>query len=290
MINTPSLLLIVWISSVFLNFKPPQGPRIDKAEQEKSLIEQIRVHKKGTTVWWAGHNSWIIKSGDMVVATDLFLEDKDRIHPSPITAEELGPELDISFVTHDHGDHFNQATSKILVETSQCIFVLPESCLAIAKTIGIPSDRIHIARPREDYVIKGVEVKALRAIHGNKDFAIYYQANLQDCGYMINLNGTTFLQPGDSYLLEDHLFLEHVDVLFFSPTEHNMYIDRSVILINRLQPNYILPQHHSTIKYDETNRFWANGYPAEVKIRLAPDLKDRYYIMDPQGGRLDIEE
>ncbi len=290
MINIPSMLFVLWISSVLLNFESHQGLENDKSYQKKSLIEQIRDHNKGTTVWWAGHNSWIIKSGDMVVATDLFLEDGDRIHPSPITAQELGPELDISFITHEHGDHFNQATSKILVETSQCIFVLPESCLATANSIGIPSDRIHIARPREDYVIKGVKVKALRAIHGNKDFAIFYEANLQDCGYMINLNGTTFLQPGDSYLLEDHLFLEHVDVLFFSPTEHNMYIDRSVILINRLQPDYILPQHHSTIKYDETNRFWANGYPAEVRIRLSQDLKEQYYIMDPQGGRLDIEE
>jgi L-ascorbate 6-phosphate lactonase len=117
----------------------------------------------------------------------------------------------------------------------------------------------------------------------------YYQANLQDCGYVIDLDGTTFLQPGDSYLLEDHLFLEHVDVLFFSPTEHNMYIDRSVILINRLQPDYMLPQHHSTMEYEEPNRFWAKGYPAEVRLRLSPHLKEKYYIMDPQGGRLDIE-
>jgi len=289
-VNNLSLIFIIWISSILLNFEPGGGLKDHQFEQEKSLIEQIRNHKDGITVWWAGHDSWIIKSGDLVVGTDLFLEDHERIHPSPITARELGPVLDISFVTHWHNDHFNQATSKTLVETSQCIFVLPESCLAIADTIGIPRDRIHIARPREDYVIKGVEVKALRAIHGNKDFAIYYEANLQDCGYVINLNGTTFLQPGDSYLLEDHLFLEHVDVLFFSPTEHNMYIDRSVILINRLQPDYILPQHHSTIKYDESSRFWAKGYPAEVRLRLTPELKGRYHIMDPQGGRLDIKK
>ena len=41
-------------------------------------------------------------------------------------------------------------------------------------------------------------------------------------------------------LLEDHLFLKHVDVLFFSPTEHNMHVDASVILINELDPEYIL--------------------------------------------------
>jgi hypothetical protein len=130
--------------------------------------------------------------------------------------------------------------------------------------------------------VQGIPVNPIRAIHGNANFAIYYEANLQDCGYVITLGGKTFLQPGDSYLLEDHLFLEHVDVLFFSPTEHNMYIDRSVILINTLNPDYIFPQHHSTIDYDASNRFWAKGYPDEVKIRLSQPLKDRYYILKPR--------
>ena len=128
----------------------------------------------------------------------------------------------------------------------------------------------------------------MRAIHGNANFAIYYEANLQDCGYLIEIGGKTFLQPGDSYLLEDHLFLKNVDVLFFSPTEHNMYIDRSVILINTLNPDYILPQHHSTIIVDEQSRFWAKGYPEEVKIRLSQDLKQKYHIMK-EGDKMSIK-
>ena len=56
---------------------------------------------------------------------------------------------------------------------------------------------------------------------------------------MITVDGKRFLQPGDSYLLEDHLFVEDIDVLFFSPTEHNTCIDRCVILLNTLDPSYI---------------------------------------------------
>lgn len=72
-----------------------------------------------------------------------------------------------------------------------------------------------IAKPRAPFEVKGIAVNPIRAIHGNANFAIYYEANLQDCGYVITLGGKTFLQPGDSYLLEDHLFLKHVEVLFF---------------------------------------------------------------------------
>ena len=254
--------------------------------QEKRMIDDIKKHREGMAVWWAGHNSWIIKSGDLVVATDLYLENDTRIAPAPITPEELASEIDISFVTHGHGDHFNEYTSRILLEKSSCIFVLPESCLPVARKLKIPDNRIVVAKPRESFEVKGVKVAALRAIHGNANFAIYYEANLQDCGYVITIGGKTFLQPGDSYLLEDHLFLKKVNVLFFSPTEHNMYIDRSVILINTLSPDFIFPQHHSTIAVDEGNRFWAKGYPDEVKIRLSQPLKDRYFILKPGDKKM----
>ena len=248
--------------------------------QQGKLSKEINAHSKGISVWWAGHNSWLIKSGNMLVATDLWLENETRFAPAPITPEELA-NLDVSFVTHAHDDHFNKYTSSILLEKSNCIFVMPESCLAKARELHIPDHRIRVAKPREAFEVKGIKVNPVRAIHGNANFAIYYEANLQDCGYVITLDSVTFLQPGDSYLLEDHLFLKHVNVLFFSPTEHNTYIDRSVIMINALHPDFIFPQHHSTIRYDEANRFWAKGYPDEVRILLSDELKKKYHILKP---------
>lgn len=258
------------------------------AQQSKMMIDDIRSHQSGIGVWWAGHNSWIVKSGDLVVGTDLYLENSMRLAPSPITPEELASVIDVSFVTHAHGDHFNEYTSRILVEKSSCVFVIPESCLSVARKLKIPEDRIVVARPRESFEVRGVKVEAIRAVHGNANFAIYYNANLQDCGYVFTVGGKRFLQPGDSYLLEDHLFLKDIDVLFFSPTEHNMYIDRSLFLINALEPEYIFPQHHGTIAYDERNnyRFWAKGYPEEVKIRLATPLRERYYILTPGDKKM----
>lgn len=165
---------------------------------------------------------------------------------------------------------------------------MPESCLATAQKMNIPDDRIVVAKPREPFEIKGIKVDPIRALHGNANFAIYYDANLQDCGYLLTINGKTFLQPGDTYLLEDHLFLKHVNVLFFSPTEHNMYIDRSVILINALDPDYIFPQHHGTMVVNEGTRFWSKGYPDEVLILLTRPLKEKYHILKP-GGKMEIK-
>lgn len=264
-------------------------PRCLIAQEEGKMIKEIKAHRNGTALWWAGHNSWIVKSGDLIVTTDLYLENGMRLAPSPITAEEIAPEVDISFVTHAHGDHFNEHASRILLEKSSCIFVMPESCLEGARKLKIPDERIVVARPRTSFEVKGVKVDAIRAIHGNANFAIYYEANLQDCGFVFTLGGKRFLQPGDSYLLEDHLFLKDIDVLFFSPTEHNMYIDRSVILINTLDPEYIFPQHHGTIAFgkDDRYRFWAKGYPDEVKLRLSLPLQEKFHKLKP-GERFEI--
>lgn len=247
--------------------------------QQDRLIDRIHKHTSGLAAWWAGQDSWLIKNDNLLFATDLYFEDNVRYEPSPVTAEELCKDLNILFITHEHDDHFHAKTCKTLNEKSNCIFVLPESCLAKAKEIGISEKRIVVAKPRIPFEIRGVKVSPIRALHGGGDFAILYDANLQDCGYLFTVNGKTLLQPGDTYLLQDHLRQGHVDVLFFSPTEHNTYIDPSVILINTLNPDYIFPQHHSTVRITPTNRFWSKGYPDEVRIRLSKPLQENFHLL-----------
>lgn len=255
---------------------------------DKKLIDEIRAHKEGVALWWVGHNGWLIKSDDILIGTDLALESRERDVPSPITASELAEELDISFVTHEHSDHFERETSKALVANGNCLFVMPASCVEAAKSeVEIPEERIHIAEPRKQFDVGNVHVEPIRAVHGNANYAVYYKANLQDCGYVISFGGKRFLQVGDSVLLEDQLFLKDIDVLFFSPTEHNTYIDRSVILINTLEPNYIFPQHRDTFKVTPKTRFWADAYPDEVKLRLSKSLQDKYHILE-MGTKMEI--
>jgi L-ascorbate metabolism protein UlaG (beta-lactamase superfamily) len=250
-----------------------------KSNPNSSLINEIRSHKKGIAVWWVGHNGWLIKSDDILIGTDLPLESKAREIPSPISAEDLAGELDISFVTHEHSDHFERETSRILLENGDCTFVMPTSCLEAAiKEIHIPENRIRIAEPRKEFDVGEVHIEAVRAIHGNKNYAVYYEAFV---------GGKRLLQMGDSVLLEDQLFLKDIDVLFFSPTEHNTYIERSVILINALEPDYIFPQHRDTFKVTPENRFWTNAYPYEVKLRLSKSLQERYHILE-MGKKMSI--
>jgi L-ascorbate metabolism protein UlaG (beta-lactamase superfamily) len=253
------------------------------------IHDEVKSHNSGIAVWWTGHNGWLIKSDNFLIGTDLATEDQARLYQSPVAAEELAPLLDVAFITHKHGDHFNRNTARVLSERGKCIFVMPANCEQEARRIGIPDSRIKVATPRQPFELKGIKVSPLRAIHGNPKTAVYFDANLEDCGYLIEVGGRTFLQPGDSVLLEDHLFLKHVDVLFFSPTEHNMHVDPSVILINELDPEYILPQHRDTYRVTPENRYWTSGYPYEVRLRLSKPLQARYYIVK-HGEKLVVEK
>jgi L-ascorbate metabolism protein UlaG (beta-lactamase superfamily) len=264
-------------------------PETTKQIPSRQILEEIKAHTTGIAIWWTGHNGWLIKSDDILIGTDLALESEDRKVAAPISALALARELDVSFITHEHGDHFERETSRILAEQGDCLFVMPANCVDIAKEeTNIPVDRIRVAEPRKPFSIGEVKIEPIRAIHGNPKYAVFYDANLEDCGYLITIGGKRLLQMGDTVLLEDHLYLKHVDVLFFSPTEHNTHIDPSVILINELEPDYILPQHRNTFQVTEQNRYWTSGYPYEVKFRLSKQHQKNYYVLE-MGEKIIIE-
>ena len=248
-----------------------------------AVAEQIRSHNRGLAIWWVGNAGWLIKADDLLIGIDLDLSNSQKIAPPVITPEDLAGQLDIAFATHHHGDHCNLPTIKALAAGGRSSFVLPRPCLNVVTQLGIPKDRIVVPDPGHPFEIKGLKVEPIHAIHGNQDFTVltrepdFVDSIRFNCGYVLSILGKRILHPGDSVLTEEHLGLKNIDILFVSPTVHNMYIDRSMILINALQPAYIFPQHFGTYTQTNENAFWTRGYPDELKLRLSRDLKERYH-------------
>jgi L-ascorbate metabolism protein UlaG (beta-lactamase superfamily) len=257
---------------------------VDAEERRPTVrvIDQIRAHRSGIALWWVGNAGWLVKAGDLLVGIDLDLESEERTQPPPVSPEELAGEIDLAFATHHHGDHFNAPTLAKIATKPRCSFVLPQTCLAGAAAAGIPGDRIVVPQPLHPFEIKGVSVRPLHAVHGNQMFTVltrepdFVESIAHNCGYLLRLGGRTFFWPGDSVLTEEHLALRDVNVLFVSPTVHNMYLDRSAILINALEPDLVIPQHFGTYREDDENMFWTRGYPDELRLTLSADLQRRY--------------
>lgn len=237
-------------------------------------------------VMWLGNLSWVISSSGRMIATDLDLNNELRIKPSPVSAEMIAPHLDLLFITHEHEDHFSSKTCSLLKKHSDCMFVLPVNCLKKARRLGIPASRIIRAIPGQSIIHEEIEADVLKAVHGHKDYVIYSGACMDDCGYKIIFGGRTFLQPGDSVLMEDHLNSGKSDILFVSPTEHNMHIRSSLQFIKGITPDWIFPQHFGTYRIKKENKFWTKGYPRELKNALPLHLQKKYHILKIGGSRL----
>jgi L-ascorbate metabolism protein UlaG (beta-lactamase superfamily) len=224
-----------------------------------------------------GNLGWLIGGQGRLIAFDLDLDHELRLQPSPVLTADIARMLDVLLITHEHGDHFNAETAAILSQISDCLFVLPVNCLSKAKRVGIPRERIFIARPGIAFDLLDITIQPIRALHGDKKHAVYRYANLDDCGYIVTVKGKRFLQPGDSVLLQDHLECQDIDVLFVSPTEHNTHIEDSLTLIVTLKPDYIFPQHFGTYHQTKQNAYWTRGYPDELKAALPISMQKRFY-------------
>jgi L-ascorbate metabolism protein UlaG (beta-lactamase superfamily) len=110
---------------------------------------------------------------------------------------------------------------------------------------------------------------------------VYRRANLDDCGYVLTLGGRRIFQPGDSVLLQDHLEdLGDVDVLFVSPTFHNMHVAASKTLIETVRPEFVFPQHFGTYRPTDQNSYWTVGYPDELRAALSRAMQERFHKLD----------
>jgi L-ascorbate 6-phosphate lactonase len=257
------------------------------------VAEQIRSQRDGVAVWWTGNAGWLIKAGNVVIGTDLDLSSAQKLQPPPISMDEAAKLVDVAFVSHHHGDHCNVPTIRALVQGGRTTLVLPTTCLKRVAELNIPSERLIVPQPGQPFEVKGIRVEPIHALHGNQEFTVltrepdFLESMAHNCGYVFTAGGIRFFHPGDSVLTEEHLGLQNIDVLFVSPTVHNMYTDRSMILINRLQPAHIFPQHFGTYVETDQNSFWTRGYPDELKLRLSRDLQQRFHRLH-QGERFAI--
>jgi L-ascorbate metabolism protein UlaG (beta-lactamase superfamily) len=246
-----------------------------------AILQDLLAVRDAVGLCWLGNLGWLLRAGERLVAFDLDLDRATRLRPSPIPTADLAPVLDVVFITHEHGDHFGEGTARLLAAQSACTYVVPANCVDRAARLGLPPSRVVVARPRQPFEIAGIPVSPQRALHGHTSFSIYRRANLDDCGYTLTLGGRTVFQPGDTFLLQDHLEdLGPIDVLFVSPTLHNMHLADSRTLIETLRPSFIFPQHFGTYQPTEQNSFWTIGYPDELRASLDPELRARFHTLD----------
>ncbi|MGF1754704.1 MBL fold metallo-hydrolase [Vibrio makurazakiensis] len=110
--------------------------------------EQLTSEKEDV-LYRLGHSSVIMKlDGKLVMADPVFSERASpvqwmgpkRFHPTPIGLEDL-PDIDVVVISHDHYDHLDKASVKILAEKVGT-FIVPLRVGAYLKKWGVKEEQV----------------------------------------------------------------------------------------------------------------------------------------------------
>jgi L-ascorbate metabolism protein UlaG (beta-lactamase superfamily) len=101
-------------------------------------------------VTWFGHASALLEVDGRRVLVDPVWSERvspsptlgpTRLHPAPVALEALPP-VDVVVISHDHYDHLDLPTIRILLRDSTAPFVVPIGIGGHLRTWGVPEDRI----------------------------------------------------------------------------------------------------------------------------------------------------
>lgn len=151
-------------------------------------------------------------------------------------------DADIIFITHDHYDHFDiDSINKIKKEDT--IIVVPEIMYDQVKGI-FNDDKIILVKPKNNYVINGLEVEVMPSYNINKQF---HPKEKNYVGYIVTIENIKYYAMGDTdAILEAKGAI--CDVLFIPiGGTYTMNYEEASILTNEMKPKVVVPIHYGTI-------------------------------------------
>jgi len=140
-------------------------------------------HQKGSLEGYASAG-FLLKTSNHVIAIDpssLLFDDIDSLDT-----------LDVIFITHDHGDHFDPDTT-IAMQTKTDSFVIADPTSASMLSDKIPEDKLISIKSNEQMTISEITVEAFEAEHPTETPLVY----------VIELDGFRIFHGSDSGFVED---------------------------------------------------------------------------------------
>ena len=154
---------------VFHNLEQSSAVRLDAEENRLVFFEMLsgnsesrpqkpiplaeappRAAAAPLAVTWLGHATALLEIDGYRLLTDPVWSDRcspskavgpQRLHPPPLELEAL-PALDAVVISHDHYDHLDMDTVRMLARAQRAVFVAPLGVGAHLRDWGIPASRV----------------------------------------------------------------------------------------------------------------------------------------------------
>ena len=148
------------------------------------------------------------------------------------------PKADYLFVTHEHGDHFNQEAIKTL-SGAKTRFITNKRCADMygSGEVMVNGDKIQIA---DDFTVEAVP--AYNTSEGNTQF----HPQGRDNGYILTLDELRIYIAGDTEDIPEMEHINNIDIAFLPCNQpYTMTIEQLVRAARIIKPKVLFPYHYS---------------------------------------------
>lgn len=223
-------------------------------------------------IQYLGQNGFKIDFQGVNLCFDLYLSNSVyeltgngiRNYEPPVTCDDLA-KLDYCFISHNHLDHLDPATIKMLCENSDATFVCPAPYIEILEELGIKRDRIVGAKANEKLNFENFYVVPIPEKHEEYTVINGEHGNL---GYVICAKKFRFFHAGD--VIADKTLAETLkkfspyDVMFLPINGHdwiryssnimgNMNYREALDLCDYVGTNLVVPMHYDLFDNNTEN-------------------------------------
>lgn len=258
-----------------------------QAPETKNMGPEIYEKRDCTTLWWLTGGGFMINSRGTILLVDPIISYNGSnenecetgtvmLARLPIQAKDLGY-ADGVFYTHSDGDHCGSITASELSNRIHVKSFGPPPVYERLIQMGISWKEVQMCRAGDCIQISDIEIYPVPADHPHQFYDRYLTGKAEkvfrpgDCvGYIIKTMDGTIFFPGDTRLMEYHLFLKDlVDVLILDVSfcHYHLSPEGAIVLANELDHAYLLPCHYGTYQDEKIPGYYGNPKNVLEKVR-----------------------
>ena len=157
--------------------------------------------------WWLGQLGYLIRLGDVTLMIDAFLDAdrSERLQPALLAPEDMR-NIDYVLGTHDHDDHIDRKTWKVIAKVMpETKFIVPSLFVDdLSEDLNLPKDRlIGISEGLYAFEADGLKVEGIAAAHETLD-RDPATGEYPYTGYIITGNGVKLFHSGDCVVYDGY--------------------------------------------------------------------------------------
>lgn len=248
----------------------------------------------GTKIYWMGAATFLINARGTILLFDPVMQYKpgsDTIAEIddaplkikyPIMAYDV-PKCDAVFYSHSDDDHTARGTARTLAKLGPKFYGPPPVFEKLARA-GLDLDLLVSCRSDDVIEFPNCKVTVFPADHpwqlqDPRKYGKPFRAG-DAVGYIIETPDICFYFPGDTRLMEQHMYMKGIELLAADVSLCTYHINPlgSAMLANILKDTMLIPYHYGT--FDEPTVPAHCGDPLDV-MEMTDNGKERMHIQAP---------